>query len=164
MRKQTIWIPTRSDTNRAIQTRKMVTGLKFQIYVEEGLYYPCSESKGADQLRGYREADLRLLFSPKHFVGFPKQWLISTLVNTRVSLSFLPDDHIATNKSSSISVLGPLNATLILKKVKVGYDQEMAKSERNPHSKNRSGKKLNKQTGTYTKKTYSKPNGQVFSQ
>ena len=28
----------------------------------EGLYYPCSEKKGADQLRGHREADLRLCF------------------------------------------------------------------------------------------------------
>ena len=28
----------------------------------EGSYYPCSENKGADQLRGYREADLRLCF------------------------------------------------------------------------------------------------------
>ena len=28
----------------------------------EGLYYPCSEKKGADQLRGNREADLRLFF------------------------------------------------------------------------------------------------------
>ena len=26
----------------------------------EGLHYPCSENKGADQLRGHREADLRL--------------------------------------------------------------------------------------------------------
>ena len=26
------------------------------------MYYPCNESKGADQLRGYREADLRLCF------------------------------------------------------------------------------------------------------
>ena len=30
--------------------------------MEEGLYYPCSKNKGADQLRGYREADLRLCF------------------------------------------------------------------------------------------------------
>ena len=29
----------------------------------QGLYYPCSENKDADQLRGYREADLRLCFS-----------------------------------------------------------------------------------------------------
>ena len=26
------------------------------------MYYPCSENKGADQLRGYREADLCLCF------------------------------------------------------------------------------------------------------
>ena len=30
--------------------------------MEEELYYSCSENKGADQLRGYREADLRLCF------------------------------------------------------------------------------------------------------
>ena len=29
---------------------------------EEGLYYPCSENKGSDQLRGNREADLCLCF------------------------------------------------------------------------------------------------------
>ena len=28
----------------------------------EGLYYLCSENTGADQLRGYHEADLRLCF------------------------------------------------------------------------------------------------------
>ena len=37
-------------------------GLKFRIKVEEGLYYPYSENKGADQLRGHREADLRFCF------------------------------------------------------------------------------------------------------
>ena len=26
------------------------------------MYYPCIENKGADQLRGFREADLRLCF------------------------------------------------------------------------------------------------------
>ena len=40
----------------------MARGLKFRIQVEEELYYPCSENNGADQLRGYREADLRLCF------------------------------------------------------------------------------------------------------
>ena len=40
----------------------MASGLKFWIKEVEGLYYPCSENKGADQLRGYREADLRLCF------------------------------------------------------------------------------------------------------
>ena len=54
--------PTRSHTNRAVQPQKMARGLRFRIYVVEGLYYQCSENKGADQLRGYREADLRLCF------------------------------------------------------------------------------------------------------
>ena len=40
----------------------MAKGLKFLIQIEEGLYYLSSENKGADQLRGYREADLRLCF------------------------------------------------------------------------------------------------------
>ena len=40
----------------------MARCLKFQIQEAEGLYYLCSENKGADQLRGYREADLRLCF------------------------------------------------------------------------------------------------------
>ena len=41
---------------------KMARGLKFRIQEVEKLYYLCSEHKGADQLRGYCEADLRLCF------------------------------------------------------------------------------------------------------
>ena len=48
--------------NQAVQLKKMARGLKFWILEVEGLYYLCSENKGADQLRGYREADLRLCF------------------------------------------------------------------------------------------------------
>ena len=62
MRKPTIWVPTRSDTNRPVQSQKQARFLKFWMKEEEELYYPCSENKGADQLRGYREADLRLCF------------------------------------------------------------------------------------------------------
>ena len=40
----------------------MTRGWKFQIYKVEELYYPCSENKGADQLRSYCEAELRLCF------------------------------------------------------------------------------------------------------
>ena len=40
----------------------MARGLKFHIKEVEELYYLCSENKGADQLRGYHEADLRLCF------------------------------------------------------------------------------------------------------
>ena len=53
---------TRSHTNRAVQSQKIVGDLKFRIKEEERLYNPCSENKGADQLRDYREADLRLCF------------------------------------------------------------------------------------------------------
>ena len=40
----------------------MARGSKFWIKKVEGQYYLCSENKGFDQLRGYREADLRLCF------------------------------------------------------------------------------------------------------
>ena len=53
---------TRSDTNRAVQLLKMARGWKFRIQEVKGLHYLCSENKGADQLRGDREADLRLCF------------------------------------------------------------------------------------------------------
>ena len=54
--------PTRFDTNRAVEPQKMARGSKFRICELEGLYYPCSENKGADQLHSYHEADLRLCF------------------------------------------------------------------------------------------------------
>ena len=57
-----MWFPNRSDTNRPVQLQKQARSLKFRIYEEEELYYLGSENKGADQLRGYREADLRLCF------------------------------------------------------------------------------------------------------
>ena len=61
MRIPTFWFPTRSDTNQAVQLQKMARGLKFRLYKVEGLYYLCSENKGADQLCGHREADLRFV-------------------------------------------------------------------------------------------------------
>ena len=62
MRKPKFWFPTWSDTNQAVQQHKMARGLKFRIKKVEGLYYLFSETKGADQLRGHSEADLRLCF------------------------------------------------------------------------------------------------------
>ena len=50
------------------------------------------------------------------------------------------------------------------KKVQVGKDQEKVQSEKDPHSKNRGGKNPNQQSGTDTKKTFRKPNGQLISQ
>ena len=63
VRKPTIWVPTKSDTNRAVQSQKMVRGWKFSIWKVEELYYPCSENKGADQLGSYFEADLPFVFA-----------------------------------------------------------------------------------------------------
>ena len=57
--KPTMCFPTRSDTNRLVQAQKRARSLKFRI---EELYHPSSENKGADQLRSYCEADLRLCF------------------------------------------------------------------------------------------------------
>ena len=51
-----------SDTNQAVHPQKLARDLKFRIKKVERLYYLCSENKGADQLRGYQEADLRLCF------------------------------------------------------------------------------------------------------
>ena len=48
--------------SQAVQPQKMARGLKFPIYVVEGMYYPYSKNKGADQLLSYCSADLRLCF------------------------------------------------------------------------------------------------------
>ena len=48
MRKPTFWFLTWSDTNWAVQLQMMARGLKFRIWKVEGLYYLCSENKGAD--------------------------------------------------------------------------------------------------------------------
>ena len=66
MRKQTFWFPTWSN----VQLQKMARGLKFRIQKVEILHYLCSENKGADQLHGYREADLRLCFGICEMLGF----------------------------------------------------------------------------------------------
>ena len=55
------------------------------------MYYPCSENKGADQLQGNSEADLRLCFSHMQIVGFLMRWLIrcSMWLTTCISCSYL---------------------------------------------------------------------------
>ena len=46
------------------------------------MYYPCSENKDADQLRGYREADLRLCFRPCKLLVFSRTGSYSDLIVT----------------------------------------------------------------------------------
>ena len=64
-------VPTRSDTNRPVLSQKIDRGWKFWIKKVEEFYYPCSENKGADQLRSYCEADLRLCFRLCRLLVFP---------------------------------------------------------------------------------------------
>ena len=54
------------------------------------MYYPCSENKDADQLRGYREADLRLCFRPCKLLVFSRTGSNAysvDLCTTKVSLA-----------------------------------------------------------------------------
>ena len=62
-RKPVLGFPTRFDTNRTVQPQKMVSVLIYRIKKVEGLYYPCSEKKGADQLCRYPTTDLHFCFS-----------------------------------------------------------------------------------------------------
>ena len=71
LRKPTILVPTRSDTNRSVQPQKQARSLKFLIYIEEGRFYLCSENKGASQLCGCWTADLRVCFRLCRLLVFP---------------------------------------------------------------------------------------------
>ena len=70
--KPTMWFQTRSDTSRPVQAQKRARIMKIRIKVEEELNYPSSENKGADQLRSYCEADLRLCFRQGRLLVFPR--------------------------------------------------------------------------------------------
>ena len=70
MRKPKIWVPTRSDTNRAVQSQKKVRSLKFRIKKKRNITIRVAKTKAADQLRGSPEAGLRF-----HIVSFPMRWL-----------------------------------------------------------------------------------------
>ena len=93
VRKPTIWIPTRSDTNQSVQLQKMVRSLKFWILKVEELYYPCSENKGADQLRSYCEADLRLCFRICKVLVFSCTGSFSLLLSWGWPSTFNSYDH-----------------------------------------------------------------------
>ena len=81
-RKPVFVVPTRSHKNRSVQIQMAIArGFKFRIWEVEGIYYPyiCiySEKEGADHLRGYRVAELRLCFSHMQKSGFVNKRLIS---------------------------------------------------------------------------------------
>ena len=64
----------------------MARDWKFCIQKVKELYLPCSENKGADQLRGYREADLRLCFRIMQIVGILMRLLICGTVQSFMSM------------------------------------------------------------------------------
>ena len=76
----------------------MARGLKFRIYEVEELYFPSSENKGADQLRGYREADLRLSFRILQKAGFLITWLISYVIVKKIVIMTHTDLRLAKSK------------------------------------------------------------------
>ena len=65
-----MWFLNKSNTNQAVQLQKQARSSKFRIQEEEEVHYRCSENKGTDQLRGYRETDLRLCFRNCRLLGF----------------------------------------------------------------------------------------------
>ena len=54
--------PGPTQTGLCSHIYKQDRSFKFRISEEEKLYYPCSGNKGADQLRSYCKADMRLCF------------------------------------------------------------------------------------------------------
>ena len=64
--------PTSSDIIRSVQTKKKDRILIFlvQVHVDEKLYYPCCENKGADQLRNF------CVFSNSWFSGTVGQFVV----------------------------------------------------------------------------------------
>ena len=59
------------------------------------MYYPCSENKDADQLRGYREADLRLCFRPCKLLVFSRtgSFVLNLLEGSRVLVTVIRTEH-----------------------------------------------------------------------
>ena len=116
--KPTMWFPNRSDTNRPVQSQKRARSLKFWSEVGEELYYPSSENKGADQLRGYREADLRLCFRLCRLLVFPcggsylcyKKNIKDPLkaVKTFKGRKYRPYCAVSGNESSSVTLYKPV--------------------------------------------------------
>ena len=90
---RSLGFPTRCNTNSAVQSQKQARSLKFQIKEEEILYYQCSENKGADQLRSYCEADLRLCFRIGKNPVFSRCGSICKRAFARISLCMFSEKH-----------------------------------------------------------------------
>ena len=47
-KKRSSGFPTRSDTDRRVESQEQARSLKFRMHEEEELYYQCSENKDTD--------------------------------------------------------------------------------------------------------------------
>ena len=68
-----------SDMNQDVQPQKIARVFTFQILEVAGLYSLCSQNKDADQLHGYRAADLHLCYWQKQKADFLKMQLVCHL-------------------------------------------------------------------------------------
>ena len=82
----------------------MARGLKFRISVVEGMNHPYSENKGADQLRGYREADLRLCFRICKKPVFSRRG--SNYFQAELQALIMPKDYILIGNLISVACPG----------------------------------------------------------
>ena len=72
MRKPTIWVPTRSDTNRAVQSQKIEAG-NFG-FRKRNCTIRVAKTKALISFAVTAKL-ICALFSPMQIVGFPMQWL-----------------------------------------------------------------------------------------
>ena len=110
MRKPTFWILTWSNTNQDVQLQKMARGLNFRIWKVEELNYLCRENKGADQLRGYHQADLLLCFR------IYKMLLFSCRGSIIISCLFKLRSKVTVNKKFSTIKCPPKNFPAVILK------------------------------------------------
>ena len=82
------------------------------------MYYPSSENKGTDQLRGYREADLRLYFRLCRLLVFP--WGGSNM-HTCFVLSLEVTCELRVTDVVNIAHILPLNVFTAYKESKTLY-------------------------------------------
>ena len=88
MRKQTVWVPTRADTKPGYTVTEDGQRLEILDLESRGIVHPCCENKGADKLRSYCEADLRLCFRLCRLLVFlcDGSFMIYNIINTVKSI------------------------------------------------------------------------------
>ena len=65
------------------------------------MYYPSSENKGADQLHGYREADLRLCFRICRLLVFSRGGSFSEDLSERLALKITLNQYVSIDSVSN---------------------------------------------------------------